>query len=105
MRYLFVLSAIASLAMTGGSAFAAPVKAPAQAPQCVTSGLPTGVQRAIGNKVVFVRPIATVLDAAIDDFGQSAGSDNLQMFCVTNKANDVFGTTAICLSGESCPWR
>jgi hypothetical protein len=104
MRYLLALGAAALTLSASGAAFAAPAK-PAQAPQCVTSGLPTGVQRAIGNRVVFVRPMATVLDAAIDDFGQNGAGDGLQVFCVTNKANDVFGTTAMCLTGESCPWR
>src|SRR4051812_647317 len=103
MRYLLVSSTAAALLVSGG-AFAAPAQL-SQAPQCVTSGLPQGVQRSIGSKVVFVRPLATVLDSAIEDFGQNDFGDSLQLYCVTKKANDVFGTIAMCLSGESCPWR
>ncbi len=90
--------------LTSGGALAATVQ-PAQAPQCVTSGLPVGVQRVIKNKVVFVRPIANVLNEAIEDFGENGIDDSLQLFCVTNRAKDAFGTIAMCLSNESCPWR
>jgi hypothetical protein len=49
--------------------------------------------------------LATVLDAAIDDFGQNAGSDALSVYCVTSTANAARGSLAMCLTGERCPWR
>ena len=80
---------------------------PPEWPECVTSGLTQGI---IGYKIFdgqryFVRRLATVFDSAIDDFGEHAVGDSLEIFCVTRFANDKFGKTAMCLTGEDCPWR
>ena len=42
--------------------------------------------------------IRTIGNECLDDFGQSAGSDTLQVYCVA-------GVARFCLSGEACPWR
>jgi hypothetical protein len=72
---------------------------------CSTAGLPAPQIKLVGGKFVHVRPLATVLDAAIDDFGQSGGSDALSVYCVTGTANAARGSLAMCLTGERCPWR
>jgi len=105
-RYAFALVALLSLASEG--AFAQPsaaAQAPAPAPGCVNAGLPVPVQRVVGGKIVFVRPLATVLDAAVDDFGQSGNDDALSVYCVSKTPNALQGTIAMCLTGEACPWR
>jgi hypothetical protein len=80
---------------------------PPEWPECVTSGLTQGV---IGFKIIdgqryFVRRMATIFDSAMDDFGASAVGDSLELFCVSRGATDAFGKTAMCLTGEQCPWR
>jgi hypothetical protein len=102
MKTAFSASALAALGLlvlTGEAALAQPAG-------CVTAGLPTPPQvRFVAGKVVFVRPLATVLDAAIDDFGANAAGDALSVYCVTNTPNAPRGNIAICLTGERCPWR
>ncbi len=96
-RYAFVLAALASLA-GAGDAFA-------QNAGCVTVGLPAPYQRAVSGKVVFVRPLATVLDGAVDDSGANGNNDALAVYCVTKRPTDPRGAVAMCLTGEFCPWR
>lgn len=74
---------------------------------CATDGLNLGIVgfRVVEGKLSFVRRMATVLDPAVDDFGQNAGGDSLEIFCVSKSPEARFGKIAICLSGESCPWR
>jgi len=76
-------------------------------PQCVTDGLTQGVigRRTIDGQNYFVRRMATIFDAAIDDFGESAVGDSAEMFCVSRRSSDRFGKLAMCLTGERCPWR
>ena len=96
-RPIFALAAVASLA-GGGDAFA-------QAAGCVTPGLPAPYQRAVGGSVVFVRPIGTVVDAAVDDAGTSSGGDGLTVYCVTKTRNAPRGSIAVCLTEKGCSWR
>jgi len=92
------LAALGLLSLTGEAALAQPAG-------CVTVGLPAPQVKFVAGKFVFVRPLATVLDAAIDDFGANAGGDALSVYCVTNTPNAPRGNIAICLTGERCPWR
>ena len=96
------IAAVPALAQT-------PPPAPPPAPPpvgCPTAGLPAPQIKLVGGKFVHVRPFATILDAAIDDFGQSgAGGDALSVYCVTGTANAARGSLAMCLTGERCPWR
>lgn len=77
----------------------------AQAAGCTTAGLPQAQIKLVGGKFVFVRPLVTVLDSAVDDFGKNAGGDGLDVYCVTKVANAPRGSLAMCLTGETCPWR
>jgi hypothetical protein len=96
-RYAFALVALASLT-AGSDAFA-------QAAGCPTGGLPAPYQRVVGGNIVFVRPVANVLDAAVDDFGTGGGADALAIYCVTKTRTASRGSIAVCLTGEGCPWR
>jgi hypothetical protein len=42
--------------------------------------------------------IYTISDECIDDWGTSAGGDNLEIYCVN-------GIPRFCLSNENCKWR
>lgn len=76
------------------------------APGCVIAGLPSPTQRVVGgNNIVFVRPLATVLDTAVDDFGANGLNDAISVYCVTKTRTAPRGSIAMCLTGESCPWR
>jgi hypothetical protein len=92
-----ILAAAPALAQT-------PPPAPPPA-GCPTAGLPAPQIKLVSGRFVYVRPLATVLDGAIDDFGQNAGSDALSVYCVTDKQNAARGSLAMCLTGEKCPWR
>jgi hypothetical protein len=72
---------------------------------CPIAGLPAPQVKLVGGKFVFVRPLATVLDGAVDDFGQNGAGDALSVYCVTDKQNAARGSVAMCLTGEKCPWR
>ena len=58
-----------------------------------------------GGKTVYVRPLATILDEAIDDFGANGINDALSVYCVTTAPSAPRGTLAMCLTFERCPWR
>lgn len=98
-----MLIAAAAPAMTQAAVPPAPPPLPQAG--CVTDGLPAPQIKLVGGKYVFVRPLATVLDAAIDDFGQNAASDALAVYCVASTAKAARGNVAMCLTGEKCPWR
>ncbi|MCC5598197.1 hypothetical protein [Nostoc favosum] len=78
-----------------------------QTPDCVTDGLTQGVigYRLVGNTFYYVRRLATVPDGSVDDFGVNAGGDALEFFCLTDTPQTSLGKSAVCLSGENCPWR
>ena len=59
---------------------------------CPTAGLPASEIKLVGGRFVHVRPLATVLDGAIDDFGQNGGDDALSVYCVTDTANAARGS-------------
>lgn len=74
---------------------------------CTNSNLNGGIvgQRVVVNQTVFVRRLATIADQAMDDFGNSAPGDRLELFCVSTSQGDSLGLLAACLSNEGCPWR
>jgi len=69
----------------------------------LTQGV-TGIRRVDGHDV-FVRRMATILNEAMDDFGESGINDQLEIFCVSRNPSDEFGHIALCLNNENCPWR
>ena len=69
----------------------------------LTQGV-TGIRRVDGHDV-FVRRMATILNEAMDDFGESGINDQLEIFCVSRNPSDEFGQIALCLNNENCPWR
>jgi hypothetical protein len=76
-------------------------------PTCSTSGLTQGI---IGSKTVdgqryYVRRLANIFASALEDFGATAVDDNLEIFCVSRTVGDRLWKIAMCLSGETCPWR
>lgn len=99
---------LGALTLIAAAAPAMAQTAPPPPPQagCATAGLPAAQIKLVSGKFVFVRPFATVLDAAIDDFGQSGpGGDALAVYCVSSTATAARGNLAMCLTGEKCPWR
>jgi hypothetical protein len=74
---------------------------------CTNSNLNGGIvgQRVVQGQIVFSRRLATVFDGAINDYGNSAGGDDLELFCVSRLQSDPLGIVAACLSKEACPWR
>jgi hypothetical protein len=95
---VLALAALGLVSLTGQAALAQPAG-------CATAGLPAPQVKFVSGFFVFVRPLATVLDPALDDFGINAGGDSLEVYCVTSTQIAVRGNIAVCLSGESCPWR
>lgn len=74
---------------------------------CTNSGLGAGMigQKTVGGQTVFVRRLATIFDAAMDDFGTGGSGDRLELFCVSSADNSSLGMMAGCLTNENCPWR
>ena len=105
IRLSVVLAAIAVIAAS--SAAHAQNQAIGADATCTTKGLVSPVlPKTVNNLQVFVRRLATIKDAAMDDFGGSAPGDELWIFCVTTGQGDLLGRTAFCLSKEpGCPWN
>ena len=102
-RLSLMLAAIAILASS------APARAQSSAigadATCTTAGLTAApVVKVVNNLQVWVRRLATIKDAAMDDFGVTAPGDELWIFCVTPTPADRLGRAAFCLSKEQCPW-
>ena len=95
-RYAVALAALTTL--VSADAFA-------QAAGCPTPGLPLPYQRAVNNKIVYVRTFAVVLDAAVDDFGLNGADDAIEVYCVAKTPTATRGNIAMCLTKEVCPWR
>jgi hypothetical protein len=93
-----------TLILAAAPAMAQTAPPPPQA-GCVTAGLPAAQIKLVSGKFVFVRSLATILDGAVDDFGQNAVNDALAVYCVTGTATAARGNLAMCLTGEKCPWR
>lgn len=74
-------------------------------PTCTTSGLPRPYERTVANSKIWVFPLATIQDGAMDDDGTSSSGDSLRMYCVGPEATSQLGLLAVCLTGEACPWR
>jgi len=103
MKYVAALS-IGALMMLSAPALS---QVPLTTATCTNSNLNAGVvgKKTVGNQAVFVRRLATVKDAAMDDYGNTAPGDALELFCVSSGEGDPLGVLAACLSNENCPWR
>jgi hypothetical protein len=106
MRVFHLTGAVAALA-TALSVSVAAAQSPQipEVPTCFSYGLTQWKRVQILGYPLYAAPLAVIVDGAMNDFGRTSTGDSLELYCVFRQEGSLYGSIAVCLSGESCLYR